>query len=206
VTGAAPPSIGTHETALRGDQPDQRRRAAASRHEQPRAHRPPARKGRRKAAATPPSATCRRRPSAPAPRRWRGRPRDKQRVAGQAVGGTDADPALPALAGEQCAGGLLDALAVGPAARVALGFRSRVDGFAVGTCRSSLVSGGLRPMRGPIPVHSHARQGVPSWAGGSGRAWGPATRPRAPRRTLPRRAPAARAARARPCRTRCGRA
>jgi hypothetical protein len=33
---------------------------------------------------------------------------------------------LPALAGEQCAGGLLDALAVGLAARVALGVGERL--------------------------------------------------------------------------------
>src|SRR5512141_2884082 len=44
----------------------------------------------------------------------------RHRVSGQAVAGADLDPALPAFGGEQRAGGLLDALAVGLAAGVAL--------------------------------------------------------------------------------------
>jgi hypothetical protein len=51
----------------------------------------------------------------------RDQPLVAQAVAGEAVGGAHADPALPAVAGQQRAGGLLDALAVGLAARVAFG-------------------------------------------------------------------------------------
>jgi hypothetical protein len=58
------------------------------------------------------------------PRAWAldgDQPLVAQAVTREAVSGTHTDPAPPPLAGEQGARGLLDALAVSAAARVALG-------------------------------------------------------------------------------------
>ena len=112
----------------------------------------------------------------------RDQPLVAQAVAGEAVGGADADPALPAVAGQQRAGGLLDALAVGLAARVALGLG---QGTTVSMARHrgcSSCSRGLRPVRGPISRRPHARQGVPSpWRVGPRAGRAATRRPRGPR-------------------------
>ena len=99
----------------------------------------------------------------------RDQPLVAQAVAREAVGGADADPALPAVAGQQRAGGLLDALAVGLAARVALGVGQADGGLSGAASWVLLGSGGPRPVRGPIPRRPHARQGVPCSGGGSAR-------------------------------------
>src|SRR3954465_10521502 len=67
-------------------------------------------------------------------------------VAGEAVAGADLDPAPPPIGGEQRAGGLLDALAVGLAARVAL---------SLGEARSLGGAGHLR--------HPSGGWGPPGW-------------------------------------------
>ena len=102
----------------------------------------------------------------------RDQPLVSEAVAREAVGGAHADPALPAVAGQQRAGGVLDALAVGVAARVASRRRSGDDGFDVAAWRMPLVSA-ARPGGGPIPADPHARQGVPPSGGGSARQRAP---------------------------------
>ncbi|HEX5900929.1 MAG TPA: hypothetical protein VFY32_16105, partial [Solirubrobacteraceae bacterium] len=63
-------------------------------------------------------------------------------VPGEAVAGANPDPALPSVAGQQGAGGLLDALAIGLAARVALSVGERLVVEAAG-------HGGAPWTRGP---------------------------------------------------------
>ena len=72
-------------------------------------------------------------------------------VAREAVAGADADPALPAVGGQQRAGGLLDPLAVGLAARVALvvGERRRLKRRAIVVLLSGL---GPAPLAGRSPA------------------------------------------------------
>jgi hypothetical protein len=91
-------------------------------------------------------------------------------VSREAVAGSDVDPALPAVGGEQRAGGPFGAVAVGFAARVALVVGQGLAVEAAG--HRGLPSVGARPAGGPIPRHPHARQGVPPSGGGSARRAG----------------------------------
>ena len=72
-------------------------------------------------------------------------------VPGEAVAGADLDPALPAVGGQQGAGGLFDAVAVGLAARVALLVGERLAVEAAG--HRGLLSGlGPAPLAGRSPA------------------------------------------------------
>jgi hypothetical protein len=132
-------------------------------------------------------------------------------VAGQAVGRADLDPSLPAVRRQERACGLLHAIALGPAASVALLVAEPPAGEATGHRRLPS-SRGLPRWRAdpPPPARPPGRAilRVASRPASGTLATQSRRRRRRPPRARPTRAPRAdaRALRSRPCRTRRGRA